>query len=79
MGDGAVIAPLGGWSLVATVLVGARGMPDTVAGCNYPAPRDIPGRSAADPRDRRWTAAASGALGVVDAAFADRVAVALGE
>ena len=36
------MAPLGGWSLEATILVGARGMPDTVARSNSLPGQDIP-------------------------------------
>ena len=45
--DRAVMAPLGEWSLEATVLDGARGMPDTVAWSNGLEGPDIP--FAADP------------------------------
>lgn len=41
------MAPLGEWSLVATVLDGARGMPGTVAWINRSMGQDIP--FAADP------------------------------
>jgi len=43
------MAPLGEWSHVATNVVGARGMPGTVGGCNCTDPCGIPGPSAADP------------------------------
>ena len=41
VGDGAAMAPLGEWSLEATILVGARGMPGTVASSNVTPGRDI--------------------------------------
>ncbi len=46
-GDGAGSAPLGKWSLVATVLVGTRGMPSTVRGYNCPESGVIPKGQAA--------------------------------
>ena len=36
------MAPLGEWSLEATILDGARGMPDTVASSNFTPGQDIP-------------------------------------
>ena len=55
------MAPLGEWSLEATVLDGARGMPDTVASFNRAARRDIP--CAADPPKPAAHGQRSGGLG----------------
>lgn len=71
-------APLGEWSLVATDVDGARGMPGTVALCNRPGATPIPRPPAADP-PRPAADGGSRALGVVHAAFADGVAVLLGQ
>ena len=70
-------APLGEWSLVATVVDGARGMPGTVALCNRPGAPPIP--SAADPPSPAADGEVSRDVGVVHATFADGVAVLLGE
>ena len=74
------MAPLGVWSLEATVLVGARGMPGTVVSLNRVLSGDIPVavRSPSNPRTRRRADRALGGLGV-EAALPHRVAIALGQ
>jgi hypothetical protein len=73
------MAPLGKWSLEATILVGARGMPDTVASSNGLRRWDIPATlSPPAPRRRRRTSRRSGGFRE-ESPVAHRVAVALGE
>jgi hypothetical protein len=74
------MAPLGGWSLEATVLDGARGMPGTVVSLNGVPGRDIPTatRSPPTPRIRRRARTGLGGFGV-EPAIPYRVAVAFGQ
>ena len=76
------MAPLGEWSLEATVLDGARGMPGTVTSTNYPPRQDIPAVGATPrrrrPRHRRRTGHRSCGF-CEQSAVTNRVAVALGE
>jgi hypothetical protein len=74
------MAPLGEWSLEATVLDEARGMPGTVASLNGASGRDIPNvaRSPPTPRIRRRADSGLGGLGV-QPAISHRIAVAFGQ
>ncbi len=73
-------APLGEWSLEATILVGARGMPGTVAPINRNRLRDIPwvGAPAADPPMRRRANRWSGGFRI-QPTLTDRLAVPFGQ